>query len=565
MSDTARTFFAPLPRRAKAALLAASAGAAVIGAASAFAQELQVPGPQAKLRFRNDYFGYGLSVGPRATYTDNIDLAPDGFKESEVAASVAANGSAIWSSNRVTAIVDGSLDFSYLVDRGDFVVNQDIGAAGTVTVADNLFYIDAAGSTSRQLAGENARFSRNINAGRGQRVNLHNLALSPYLNRRFADGSAVELRYRVSQVFIDDDANVFGANFNNDSRTQEAIANYQTGERFDRVQLGFTAYGNKTREYGSAALEDFEYEQATGVVDAQLALNTRFALTGAVGYDEVDTTAPAQFIPVDQLSGLFWRAGFRARPGPRTDVRLEYGRLYDYDFVDANISYDLSNRLNFTANASRSFRTRAQAVTTQYEALQRRTLDFVERLREGETGDAEGIINALTQANDQRFLGQNVGFGVANEANARLSAVLGARSTANLYGFYNDTDFSFRRITTFGGGLGGTHQLSRRLTAYGDLFYRHVDSNVDLGSCLSDPRLFGFDTAVPGFDPAVECGSLVAQNATTNAVGGRVGASYRLARNASAFGEYSHTQRFSQNALLEFGENAVTAGVQVEF
>lgn len=564
MTDTARKFYKPLPRRAKAALLATAAAAAVIGGAAAVAQE-QDTGPQAQLRFRNDYFGYGLSVGPRATYTDNINLSSDINKEDEVATSIAGNGSAIWSTNRVTAIIDGSLDVSYLIDSGDLVASQDVGAVGTITLAENLFYIDAAGSTSRQLAGENARFSRNINAGRAQRVNVHNLALSPYLNRRFDDGSAAELRYRISQVFIGDSSSGAGGNFNNDSRTQEAIASYQTGERFDRVQVGLTAYGNKTREYGSSVLEDFDFEQATGLAEAQFALTERFALSGAVGYDEVGTTAPPQFIPADQLSGLFWRAGFRARPGRRTDIRLEYGKRYDDDFLDANVSYALSNRLNFSASAGRSFRTRAQAVSTQYEALQRRTLDFVERLREGEAGDAEGIVDALTRSNRQRFSSQNIGFGIANEANARLSALLGTRSTANLYGFYSDTDFSFRQITTYGGGLGATHQLSRRISAFGDLFYRYVDSDIDFASCFADPRLFGLDVTFPGFDPVVECNQLVAQNGVTNTVGGRVGASYRLAQNASVFGEFSHTERFSENPLLEYGENTFTAGLQVEF
>lgn len=563
MINAARKTFNPLPRRAKAALLATSAAAAVLGAV-AVAQE-QDTGPQAQLRFRNDYFGYGLSVGPRATYTDNINLSSGANKESEVAGSIAANGSAIYSTNRLTAIVDGSLDVSYLVDQGNLVASQDVGAVGTLTVAENLFYIDAAGSTSRQLAGENARFSRNINAGRAQRVNVHNVAFSPYLNRRFDNGSAAELRYRVSQVFIGDSQNAFGTAFNNDSRTQEALASYQTGERFDRVEIGLTAYGNKTREFGSSVIQDFDFKQASAVADLQFAVSERFALTGAVGYDEVDTDAPAQFIPADRLSGFFWRAGFRARPGRRTDVRLEYGQRYDDDFINADVRYDLSNRLNFSAGASRSFRTRAQAVSTNYEALQRRTLDFVDRLRQGETGDAEGIIDALTRSNRQGFSAQNIGFGVANEANARLSALLGSRATASLYGFYNDTDFSFRQITTYGGGIGYQNQIARRLSVFGDLFYRYVDSTADLASCLSDPRLFGFDVTLPGFDPMLACDSLVAFEGVTNTVGGRLGASYRVARNVSAFGEYSHTERFSENALLEYGENTVTMGLQVDF
>ncbi|MFN0025396.1 MAG: hypothetical protein ACKVS5_16010 [Parvularculaceae bacterium] len=563
MIDQPRRKLQPLPRRIKAVLLASCAAAAAAGAI-ANAQEQDV-GPQAQLKFRNDYFGYGLSVGPRVTYTDNINLSADINKEDEIAVSVATNGSAIWSTNRITAIIDGSLDVSYLVDQGELVASQDVGAVGTITLADNLFYVDLAGSTSRQLAGENARFSRNINAGRAQRINVHNLSLSPYFNRRFNDGSAVEVRYRINQVLIDNTETAFGTSFNNDSRTQEAIATYQTGERFDRVEFGLTAYGNKTREYGSSAIQDFDFEQATGVGDIQFEVSDRFALTGAIGYDEVRSNAPPQFIPADRLSGLFWRAGFRARPGRRTDVRLEYGERYDDDFINADIRYAISNRVSFSASANRSFRTRAQAVSTQYEALQRRTLDFVERLREGETGDAAGIIDALTRSNATRVSAQNIGFGIANEADARFTALLGTRSSASLYGFYSDTDFGFRAITTYGGGIGVQHQLSRRLSAFGDLFYRYVDSTADLTSCLSDPRLFGFDITAPAFDPMAACDSLVSFEGITNTVGGRIGASYRLYRNVTAFGEYSHTERFSQNPFLEYGENTFTAGMQLEF
>ena len=335
-----------------------------------------------------------------------------------------------------------------------------------MTIAENLLYFDIAGSTSRQLAGENARFSRNINAGRAQRVNVHNIAFSPYLNRRFDDGSAAELRYRISQVFIgDNNNNALGRAFNSDSRSQEAIATYQTGERFDRVEIGLTAYGNKTSEFGSQVIQDFEYEQATGLAELQFAMSERFALTGAVGYDEVGTDAPPQFIPADRLSGFFWRAGFRARPGRRTDVRLEYGQRYDDDFINADIRYDLSNRLSFSASASRSFRSRAQAISTNYEALQRRTLDFVDRLRQGEAGDAEGLIDAMTRSNRQGFSARNIGFGIANEANARLSALLGSSSTASLYGFYSDTDFGFRQITLYGGAISRARQACLDLSS----------------------------------------------------------------------------------------------------
>lgn len=555
----------PLARKTKCLLLA-TAASVVVGNAVALAQN-QDTGPTAPLRFRNDYFGYGLAVGPRVSYTDNIQLAPSGFglRDDEVAISIASNGSAIYSNNRFTGIIDGSLDVSYLVDQTELVASQDVGAAGTATIADNLFYFDIAGSTSRQLAGENARFSQNVNAGRSQRVNVHNFALSPYFNHRFPNGSAAEIRYRFSQVFIDNNrTNPFGTAVDGDSRTQEVVASYNTGDAIDRLEIGLIAYGNKTRDYGSRILADYEYKQGTLEGDVQLELTDRFALTGAAGYDEVDTTAPVTFIPEDQLTGFFWRAGFRARPGRKTDVRLEYGRRYDDDFIDAGIRYDISERVTFSANAGRSFQTRSQTVATQYEALQRRTLDFVENLRAGGVGDASDVVNALTRVPRARIGAQQIGLGVSNDANANLNGAFG-RTTLGAYGNYQDTDYGFRRIKTFGGGLNAQRILSRRMTGYTGLFYRHVDSQADVASCLADPALFGFDTMLPGFDPVIACNSLVAFEGKTNTVGGRIGLAYKLYKNVSAFGEYAHTERFSQNPQLEYAENTGVIGVQVEF
>jgi uncharacterized protein (PEP-CTERM system associated) len=552
----------PLPRSAKRALLA-TASIVIASHAIALAQEDDT-GPKAPLRFRNDYFGYGLAVGPRVSYTDNINLTPTN-RDDELAFSMAANGSAIYSTNRFSGIIDGSLDVSYLTDQADIVASQDVGAASTTTIAENWLYFDAAGSTSRQLAGEGARFSQNLNAGRNQRVNVHNFALSPYVNHRFTNGSAAELRYRFSQVFIDANNNN-RATFDTDSRTQEVVASYDTGTALDRLQVKLTAYGNRTEDYGSSLVNDFEFEQGTLEGDVQVALTERFALTGAVGYDDVETTAPASFVPASELTGLYWRAGFRARPGRKTDVRLEYGRRYDDDFIDARMRYDVSERVKFFAGAGRSFQTRAQAVSTQFEALQRRTLDFVEDLRAGAegSGDAESVIDALTRTVRTRLGYQQIGLGVSNDANANLTGDFG-RTTLNLYGNYQDTDYGYRRIKYYGGGFGAQRELSRRMSGYANVFYRHVKTNSDLNACLADPTIFRLDPNEPGFDVNVECANVVASDPDSDTVGGRLGIAYRLYQNVSAFGEYSHTERFSPRPDQEYGENAVTLGVQMEF
>lgn len=566
MTNIRGNLMRPLPRTAKRALLA-TAGLAVFGHAAAFAQS-QKAGPEAPLQMRNDYFGYGLAVGPRVSYTDNISLAPSGARDDEFAAGVAANGNALYTSNRFTAIFDGSLDVSYLTDQAELVASQDVSGVGTATVADNLFYIDVGASSTRQLAGEDARFSQNVNAGRNQRVNVHNFAVSPYFNRRFANGSAAELRYRFGQVFIDRNGafnpNNVNAGSSRQARTQEVVATYDSGAALGRLDAKLTAYGNKTREFGSTVLNDFEFEQGTLQGDFQYAITDRFALAGTIGYDDVETTAAAAFFPEDRLTGVFWNAGFHAKPGPKTDVLLKYGRRYDGEFINGSLSYDISERLRFHASADRTFQTSSSSAANRYQALQRQTLDFVENLRAAGTGDPSGVIDALTRVARQRFGAQQIGLGVANDVTAGLSAAYG-RTTLGVYGNYHDVDYGFRQIETIGAGITANRTLSRRMSAYGNVFYRRVDATANLSGCLADPASFGFDTTVPGFDALVACDSLVGFQGNFNTAGGRVGLAYRIYQNVSAYGEYGHTERFSQNPLQEYSENTVTAGLQLEF
>lgn len=557
----------PLPRAARKALLAASS-LVVVGHAAALAQ-YQASGPVAPLKFRNDYFGYGLAVGPRVTYTDNIFLAPDGFRDDEFAGGVAVNGSAIYSNKRFSGIIDGTLDGSYLTDQAEFVVSQDVSGVGTFTVTDNLFYVDVGASSTRQLAGEDARFSQNVNAGRNQRVNVHNFALSPYLNRRFANGSAAEIRYRFGQVFID--PNTSNSNPNNvnsgisrEARTQEVVATYDSGNALSRVDAKLTAYGNKTHEDNAGFFGDYEYKQGTLQGDFQVSLTDRFALAGTVGYDDVNTTAPATFFPEDRLNGVFWNAGFRAKPGPKTDILLKYGRRYDGEFINGNLSYDISSRLRFHATADRTFTSSSASSATRYQAMQRQTLDFVDRLRAGGTSDPTGVLDALTRVSRQRWGSQQIGLGVANDVTAGLSGSYG-RTSFGLYGNYHDVDYGFRQLETIGAGISAQRSISRKMSGYANIFYRRINGTADITGCIADPASYGFDVTVPGFSAGQACTSLVGFQGDFNTVGGRVGVAYRLYQNVSAFTEYGHTERFSQTPSQEYGEHTVSAGLQLEF
>ncbi len=545
---------------------AVCAGLSVMGGVAA----AQISAPNAPLKLQTDYLGYAASASPRVGYSDNISLQRGPLKDDEYFLSTMFTGGAIVSTQRVTAIILGDLDFSFLIDQGDFAVNQDIGATSTFTAVDNWLYLDVSGSTTRQLLGDNARFSSNINAARGQRANVHSYSASPYVYHQLPNLSTVELRYRFSQVFVDDSNtgfNLFSGTSRNDSKSNEVTARYQSGGLLDRVRVGITAYGNDTTEEGSGVFPDFGYRQGSISSDAQIALSTQFALTGAVGYDEVEAQdAAVFFFNEGALSGVFWRAGFSAQPGPRSRVRLEYGQRYNDDFIDAEIFYELSERLVFSAAASRSFRTRAQSVSSQYNSTQRQTLEFADRLREGEELSARGVIRAANFiANGLNgFSAQTTGVAVSDSAYASLTGVYG-RTELLIRGAYSDDDFGFRQIETYGAGINIRRRLSRRMTGYGNVSFRRADTTVDTATCEANPLIFGFDPTDPLFDAAVQCANLTLNNGVTNTVIGQLGGAYRLFENASAFAEYSYSERFAPNALLEYSENSIIVGVTVDF
>lgn len=548
-------------RRLKRALLASAACAVATGAIA------QVTAPAPPLRLRSDYFGYAASVSPRVSYSDNIDLAPKGLEDDEIIVSNLFTGAAIVSTRRFTGIISGDLDLSYLTNDGDFNVNQRIAAASTFTVADNLFYVDLAGSTSRQLLGENARFSQNINAARGQRADVHSYAVSPYFYHEFSDESSAQLRYRFSQVFIDDDnagANPFGGDFLNDSRSHEVIASYNTGQAFERIRLTLTAYGNQTVEDGSIIFPRLEYQQGSLMSEAQFALNSTFSLTGAVGYDEIDTETTPAFFNDDDLSGIFWRAGFAARPGRRTDIRVEYGQRYDDDFIDAAISYRLSEHVSFSAGASQSFETRAQQINAAFFEQQRSTLDFADALREGAELSPATVIEMANRYASPGYQAQVTGIGISKNAYGQLRVAYD-RTELAATASYQDTDFGFRQNKSIGANLDARRELSRRVTVYGGMFYRQSEVTIDQATCIASPFLFGFDVTAPLFDPVAACLDFAFENGKTNTIGGRLGGAYRIYENLSAFAEYAHTNRFADSPLLEYSENAVTAGVILDF
>ena len=526
------------------------------------------------LSFRTDYFGYAASISPRIGYSDNIDLVSDVMpdpaapntridnpnKADDFIASTAFSGNAIYASRAFTGLVVGDVEVGYLVDGEDVNFNQRVAGVGTATLRENLFYFDVSGSTSRQLAGDNARFSNNLNAGFGQRTDVHTYSVSPYLNKRFGDNSAAEIRYRFSQVFVDDDNSDISGGILNGSKSQELALVYDTGDKFQNLTMRYTAYGSRTNEKESLALPAFEFERGTILAEAEYVLTDSLALTGSIGYDEIRSDAPADLISGPDLSGLNWLAGFRYRPGRRTDLLVQYGERFGDDYINANFRYQFSKRLSFDANAERQFRTRAQAVNSQFAISQRRILDFADRLRGGEKVSPNGLVGDATRIFDRFQTAQTIGVSASDVYNVRISGIYD-RTQVGISADYADDNFGFRQVETIGGSGYIQRQFSRRLTGYADAFYRFADTTFDIDDCIAAPQFFGFNANEPGFNAMESCVAFAAENGETKTAGASIGLRYQFYRNLALFGEYSYTTRFSDEPLLEFEENFVQTGL----
>ena len=139
------------------------------------------------------------------------------------------------------------------------------------------------------------------------------------------------------------------------------------------------------------------------------------------------------------------------------------------------------------------------------------------------------------------------------------------RTKISANGLYSDDDFGFRQVKSIGGGLNLRRRLGPRLTGYGSVLYRRIDSTFDPATCETNPLIFGFDPTDPAFNAMTDCANLADNDGVTNTLLTRVGGSYQLYENASLFIEGSHSERFAKNPVLEYSENTILAGITVDF
>ena len=522
-------------------------------------------------------FNYTLTVTPQLTYSDNVTLAPDGQEQADGLASVAFQGGLLVDRVGFSGIVNGRLELGSYFDQPQvngedlyeqFVVDQNITAAGTARVIEDLLYLDMAANITQEALSQQSQFSGQSIAANDSQADSFSYSISPYLFSRLINDGTVEARYRYTNVVIDDDGVVDGIeDFLNDSESHEFIAEYDSGRLLDKVGFSVRAYANKTEETGSERLPEVDFEQQALSWAARYALSRKVSVVGTLGYDEIDTGTDQNFDD-DDLSGVFWKAGLLLTPGRRTSVQLEVGDRYGGALVEGSAQYKYSSRLQFNASLQRNFRTGAQAGTAVTSVLQSDTLAFAEELRRAQDLSSREITQRTLQLNSdlQEFTARQSGLATTNSASASVVART-KRNNFVAQVAYDQSDFGFQETETL--TLGGTwdRRLSRKLDVYarGNVQLASADIGGTTMDCIAalsiDPLTAGLGAAAIAALCATP-GDLDSETQTMSLLGG---VKYRLLENVAAFVELSRTQRFADNDAQEYEENALSVGLSFDF
>ena len=277
------------------------------------------------------------SIELRETFSDNIDLEPDGQEQSALTTEIVPGITLRSESARVTAALNAFPIIRHQTAGSDdgFSIAGDLAGLGTVEALEDLFFIDSQISISQEILN-----SREAASTANERTVVV-FRVSPYLRNRFGGFAEGEVRYRLGKVFIDSQEDA-GAVTVSDSTNHGLSLSLDSGADFSRFRWSVNALG--TYEDRS---DDDDVTRSEAGLDLEYAIDRSISVIAAAGYQFFNDGDDA-----NDIEDPTWRVGFRWRPGPRTDLRVSYGHRDDSESAKVDFSYDITSRSSITAGYS---------------------------------------------------------------------------------------------------------------------------------------------------------------------------------------------------------------------
>lgn len=490
------------------------------------------------------------NVSVTESYTDNVRSVSEGAEsdlitQTEFGADFSAEGSRLNLNLSVGAIHDYYLD----TDGLSGIRPTALGRGGVELWKDH-FFLDGSVSlseTSTQSDGARSALDRSLPTNRTQ-VTVYDI--SPRLTANIGRMLAATLLYTHSESIFSNPASGVSAalppaptplapgqqgNLNRDQKSDDISLSLDTGKYFSRISSQLNLEKSTTKSLGRTKQTDDRIDLVN-----EYQVNRQLALIARMGYE--DTSSGSGGINNSSLSntGATGALGFRLKPGPRMELRTEYGRKYG----DPNLSADLTYKISafYTLNASFE-----QSVTNQ----NRTRRNQLNRLTEGPDGRLVDPFSGL--ARDPAFSNFDLNNGAfrQDQFQAGLTGIFG-RNTINLGADLTSRDSGQpnSKREEFGAILDLSRRMQPRLT--GNVGLNFSDTLSNQTNALTAPL-------VPGVAPGVLGASGARTEYEANA-----GLNYQLGKSISSSLEYFYLLR-KGGIRGDVSENALSLGIQASF
>lgn len=452
--------------------------------------------------------------------SDNVDQDPDGDEDAALITEVATGLSARWTTGRIQAFYTGSTRFRHQIGGDDegFEVLPTLRGTGTAEISENLLFLDASAAVTQQLINT----SRNDTSA--NRATTQSYRVSPYLVGHFGSFANGELRYTFDQIFVDEEddrerTSIFRDDDDDlsDATTHTISARLTSGRDFSRLRWGTSGSASESFRVGASDVMRWNVG-----VNAEYAVLRSFSLLGGIGYEHFDDNDPE-----NDIDGMTWDAGFRWRPGRRTDLTLTYGRSDGDERFEGQAEYRISPRSAIRASYTDRLTTGQERLSSGLGAI---ALDPL-------TG---GLVDQTTGLPfDPRVRGASL----VDQTERAQTFVLGMDLVRgrNTYQVAATVQFTEEE---------NSDTVRDEEDSYGlDASWTRRLNPITSASLLGEYRRNTFEPEGRTDDEF--------------SLGARV--NYSLYSNVEAFAAYGFTAQASDDSSEEFTENVVTVGARIQF
>jgi uncharacterized protein (PEP-CTERM system associated) len=247
----------------------------------------------------------------RETYTDNVDLVPQETAQSDFVTEIAPEIFVTGIGQHIDFKAYYLMQNLYYAKTNNRRTVNTLNADGKVEVVDDLFFVDGkAGASQQSISAFGPQSIDNINIT-GNRTEVRNYSISPYLRHRLDSTAVSELRFTRASLQTDtsDIAN---------AKANQIRLRLLSGPAFRDLAWAMQ-YIDQRITFSNDS--EFNLKKISG--GARYLISPTFGLTATVGHERYSYISLGE-----KPDGYFWSGGFAWAPSERTIVQASGGKRF---------------------------------------------------------------------------------------------------------------------------------------------------------------------------------------------------------------------------------------------